>query len=89
MGMIHLLPVRVVWPTFQVYSKELEKFFLVVVVHNHRTSSTVHLCTFLKYKKEEITLWNATAGKVTLYRKHQHFWLLSLGRNFTMAFLIH
>lgn len=85
MWVIHLLPVRVVWPTFQVYSKELEKFFLV---HNDKTSSTVHLCTFLKYRKEESTLWNAPAGKVTLYRKHswqtKHSWLLSLGRNFTI-----
>lgn len=89
MWMILLLPVRVVWPTFQAYFKELGKLFLIVVVHNHRTSSTVHLCTFLKYKKEESSLWNAPAGKVTLYRKHQHSWLLSLGRNFMMAFLIH
>lgn len=72
----------------QVYSKELGKLFLVVI-HNHSTSLTVHLCTFLKYKEEENTLWNATAGKVTLYRKHQHSWLLSFGRNSMMAFLIH
>lgn len=42
----------------------------------------MHLCIFLKYKEEEITLQNYTAGKVTLYRKYQNSWLLKLGINF-------
>lgn len=42
----------------------------------------MHLCIFLKYKKEESPLQNYTAGKVTLHRKYQNSWLLILRRNF-------